>query len=692
MDQEKKAYFKNQNFDVELRVDDLLDRLTLDEKFKLLAGNRYFQTHSIKRLGIKPFKMTDGPLGISRHSSFFRKNTKFPGGICMAATWNRELANKFGIAVGEEARAIGRHALLAPGINIDRSPLNGRTFEYFSEDPFLTKEIAIPYVKGIQNDQRIAACIKHYVANNQETNRFTVSAEMNERTFHEIYLRAFMDVIKEADPWMIMTSYNKVNGQYVFASKELLKDLIWKKWNFNGFIVSDWWAFSRADPPVLTEDCLKAGMSLEMPKADIFHPDSLQNKYSEGKITDEDLNAVLRRLLRVMFLVGLFDKGTLPKGKRNTLSHQELARKIAEDGMVLLKNTDNTLPLDINKINKLAVIGPNQDKKFCKWLYGGSSAVKPPYEITPLKGLMTKCKGKCKIIKDPAEADIVIIFAGLNHDSEGNLITGNQKNVSIPIGHDTEGADRAQLELPDDQIHLINQTVHQNPKTVVVLLNGSPVTMDGWIENIPAVLEAWYPGMEGGNAIANVLFGDVNPSGKLPLTFPKILSDSPAHKSARNFPGEDLQVFHDEGIMIGYRHFDNENITPLFPFGFGLSYTTFSYENLKIEKNTFPEKDTMTVTFDITNTGNREGSEVVQLYIQDVESSVERPPKELRGFKKVLLKPQERKEIIFTLKSIDFVFYDESIHDWRIEPGEFNILIGSSSRTIHLIEKIIISD
>ncbi len=685
--------FKNSDLDIETRVDDLLNRLTIDEKFKLLAGTRFFQTHSVKRLGIKPFKMTDGPLGISRHSSFFRRNTRFPGGICMAATWNRDLASQFGVAVGEEARAIGRHALLAPGINIDRSPLNGRTFEYFSEDPFLTKEIAIPYVKGIQNDQRIAACIKHYVANNQETNRFTVSAEMSERTLHEIYLRAFMDVIKEADPWMIMTSYNKVNGQYLFTDQELLKDLTWTKWNFSGFIVSDWWAFTRADPPVLVEECIRAGMSLEMPKPAIFNPDSLHKAYSEGKITDRDLDAVLRRLLRVMFLVGLFDnKKTLPKGKRNTSDHQELARKIAEDGMVLLKNDNNILPLDINKINKLAILGPNRDKKFGKWLYGGSSAVKPPYEITPLKGLKEKCKGKCKFVTEPKDADFTIIFAGLNHDSEGKLVRSDEGTEEVPIGHDAEGTDRAQLELPDEQVNLINQTVQENPKTIVVLLNGSPIAMNGWLENVPAVLETWYPGMEGGHAIVNVLFGDINPSGKLPLTFPKRLSDSPAHKSTRTFPGEDLKVFYDENIFVGYRYFDNENIEPLFPFGFGLSYTEFSYENLKLEKKGTSETITVTVQVDVKNTGSRTGADVVQLYIQDVESSVERPPKELRGFKKVMLSPQEKKTITFTLVNNDFAFYDETIHDWRTEPGEFNILVGSSSRDIHLQEKMLIQD
>jgi beta-glucosidase len=572
--------FNDSSLDIDLRANDLLNRLTIDEKFKLLSGRLLYQTRSIKRLGIKPFKMTDGPLGISMHSSFFRKNTRFPGGICLASTFNRHLAHEFGSAVGKEARSIGKHAILAPGINIHRTPFNGRTYEYFSEDPYLTKEIAIPYVKGVQS-QRIASCLKHYVANNQETNRYIVSAEIDERTLHEIYLRAFMEIIKEADPWMIMTAYNKVNGQYLHTNRKLLRHTLWDKWNFNGFVVSDWYALSRSDPPVSTEDCLLAGLSLEMPKADRYSPTLLRAAHTDEKITNEGLDAILRRLLRVMFLVGLFDdKNILPTGKRNTPDHQRLARKMAEDGMVLLKNDNNTLPLDVSKIHKLAILGPNKDKKFGKWLYGLSAAVKPPYEITPLKGLKNKCKGRIKIVSDPTSADYVIIFAGLNHDRRKKIIEVNKEKVAI--GNDSEGSDRNQLELPSNQVDLINQTVKQNPNTIVVLLNGSPIAMDSWLENVPAVLEAWYPGMEGGHAIANILFGYVNPSGKLPITFPKEISDSPTHQSVRTYPGTDLKVYYDEGIYIGYRYFDKENIEPLFPFGYGLSYTDFRYNNVRL--------------------------------------------------------------------------------------------------------------
>lgn len=682
VDKMNQELLSDTDFLPEKQVEYYLDQLTIEEKFQLLAGNRIFNTHSIKRLGIKPFKMTDGPLGVAMHSSLYRKNTKFPGGITIAASWNRELLRKFGAAVGEEVRAVGRHAILAPGININRSPLNGRTFEYYSEDPYLTKELAISYVKEIQEEKGVAACIKHYVANNQETNRSTIDAQIDERTLHELYLRAFMEVVKETDPWMIMTSYNKVNNQYLMASKELLRELVFDKWDFKGFVVSDWYACSKADPPVKTEDCIKAGMSLEMPKADVYHPDRLQKAYDEGKISDEDLNDLLQRLLRVMALVGLLGGKKRSKSKRNTSKHQELARKMAEDGIVLLKNEGNILPLDLNEIETIAVVGPNKDKKFGKLLYGGSSAVKPPYEITPLKGLKDKCKNKVKIVKDPSKADVVLIFAGLNHESNISFMPGRRKKVEFPHGNDTEKTDRIQLELPEEQINLINQTIQQNPKTIVVLVNGSPIAMEGWIEKVPAILEAWYPGMEGGHAIANVLFGDVTPSGKLPITFPKKLSDSPAHKSPLTWPGKDLKVKYEEGIFVGYRYFDKEEIEPLFPFGFGLSYTSFAFNNFMLDKKILSGSSSLSVAIDITNEGNYAGAEVIQVYFQDIKCSVERPKKELIGFEKVYLVPNETKTVYIAVNSKDLAFYDINSHSWVVEPGKFKIFIGNSSKNI----------
>ncbi|MHA1945339.1 MAG: glycoside hydrolase family 3 C-terminal domain-containing protein [Candidatus Hodarchaeales archaeon] len=684
MGQQIKKYM-DQKEPIEDRVKDLLSRLTLDEKIKLLAGNRFFQTHSIKRLGIKPFKMTDGPLGVSAHSSLLKRNTLFPGGISLASSWNRDLVKEFGKAVGDEVRATGRHALLAPGMNIDRSPLNGRTFEYFSEDPYLTKEIAIPFVNGVQ-DKGIAACIKHYFANNQELDRFTISSEIEERTLHEIYLRAYMQVIEEADPWMLMTSYNKVNGKYPFADKSLLNDLL-LKWNFSGFVVSDWSSLARSDPPVLTSDCVKAGLTLEMPKADKYHPEQLKNELKDGEVTEKDLDFLLTNLLRVMFRVGLFnDKKTVPKGSRNTKQHQELARQIAEESIVLLKNEKDILPLDSEKINTLAIVGPNSKKRFGGLLYGGSSGVKPPYEITTFEGIKEKCSNKIQLTNDLSSSDYVIIVAGLNHDNNRQLTGGgrDKKTNEILYGHDSEGTDRSQLELPEEQIVLIKETIKINPNVIVILLNGSPLSMSDWLDEVPVVLEAWYPGMEGGRAIANILFGEISPSGKLPITFPNKIKDSPAHQSTRTFPGVNLKVYYEEGIFVGYRYFDQQGINPLFPFGYGLTYTSFSYSQLTLNKSKVTDDDEIVLSVTVTNTGERSGSEVVQVYFQQIESSVERPPKELIGFEKVHLSPQESKIVSISINPKDLAFYDVQKGLWKLEKGSFKLMVGSSSRDIHL--------
>ena len=662
-----KLPFMNGDLGVEKRIEDLLGRLTLQEKFKLCGGTRYYYAKPVKRLGIKNFKMTDGPHGIAAQSSGSKEGTYFPTAICRTATWNPELSEKFGVAVAQEVRDIGYHMILGPAINIQRTPLCGRTFEYQTEDPYLNIKMAVPVVKGIQS-QKIAACVKHYACNNQDTNRYRVNSVVSERAMREIYLPAYEAVVREADAWSFMSCYNRVNGTFGCENKNLLKERLMEDWGFRGFVVSDWHALrnNKASP----ENCINAGLTLEMPSPTVYRGKNIIKALSEGKITEEILNENIKRFLRVMFLVGLFDdENTLPLGNRNTMEHQKIARKIAEEGIVLLKNENGLLPLDINKLKKIAVIGPNADKKMA--MGGGSSQVLSPYEITPLKGLEEKCKGKVDIISSPIDADVTIIVAGLNHDR----------------GMDSEFQDRETLELPADQIELINKTTQENPNTLVVLISGSPIAMDEWLGNVPSVVEAWYPGLEGGYAIADILFGDVNPSGKLPITFPKKLSDSPAHASKRTFPGDD-NVFYDEGIFVGYRHFDIKNIEPLFAFGYGLSYTTFTYENLKISKDKVSKDETFNVSCDIINSGSRDGAEIVQLYIQDVVASVERPLKELKGFKKIWLKPGEKRTVNFELDKISLSFYDEKNHCWTAEKGKFNILIGSSSRDIRLQSEI----
>ncbi len=655
---------------LEDRVTDLLSRLTLKEKLRLLASHgrlRMYTTDPIKRLEIPSLKMTDGPLGVAMHSSGFKKNTRFPATIALAASWNRELMEQVGEAMGREVRAVGRHVLLAPGINIDRTPLNGRTFEYFSEDPYLTKELAIPFVRGVQR-QRVAACLKHYAANNQEIDRRSSSSEVDERTLHEIYLRAFKAVVKEAKPWTIMTCYNKVNGVYGCENDYLLQETLFDRWGFDGLVMTDWFASRNAKS---TERCFNAGLTLEMPWPAKYNVKALQKALNERRITEETLNDRVRRNLRTMMRTGLFDQpDSLRQGSRNTPEHQELVRHAAEEGMVLLKNEGNLLPLDMGRMNSISLSGANLKKKFGRLLYGGSSAVSPPYEVTPLQGMKERCRGKVDLVRGNKPADVAIIFAGLNHGRGG----------------DSESMDRESLHLDDGQVREIKAAASHHLQTVVCLIAGSLVVMDDWIDDVEAVLMCWYGGMEAGHAIANVLFGDVSPSGRLPLTFPKRLEDSPAHSTGdrKNYPGDaEKRVYYDEGIYVGYRWFDEKKIEPMLPFGFGLSYTEFEHGNISLDRQSVSRpEDVILVDVEVTNIGESTGAEVVQVYARDMEASVDRPPKELVGFEKVLLEPGESANARIAVRAQDLRFYNVTDKKWELEPGGFELLIGRSSREI----------
>ncbi len=660
-------YF-DEKLDIEARAGDLLSRLSLEEKFRLLASHgwlRIYTTNPIKRLKIPSLKMTDGPLGVAMHSSGFKKNTRFPAPIALAASWNRGLMERIGEAMGREVRAVGRQVLLAPGINIHRTPLNGRTFEYFSEDPYLTKELAIPFVRGVQS-QRVAACLKHYVANNQEIDRRSSSSEIDERTLHEIYLRAFRATVKEADPWTLMTCYNMVNGVYGCENEYLLQETLFDAWSFDGLVMTDWFSSRNAES---TARCLNAGLTLEMPWPARYKTKTLREVLSEGNINEDTLDDRVRRNLRVMLQTGLFDRpDSLLQGSRNTPEHQELVRRAAEEGMVLLKNKGNLLPLDIDSLNVISLSGDNLKKKFGRLLYGGSSAVSPPYEATPLQGMKERCRGKVDLVRGNKPADVAIIFAGLNHGRGG----------------DSESMDRESLHLDDGQVREIKEVASTHFQTVVCLIAGSPIAMDEWLDDVEAVVMCWYGGMEAGHAIANVLLGDVNPSGKLPLTFPKRLRDSPAHStdSSRTYPGNgQKRVHYDEGIYVGYRWFDQKKIEPLFPFGYGLSYTEFEYQNVSLDGQSMSRPaDTVVVSIDVTNTGERAGAEVVQVYARDVEASVNRPPQELVGFQKILLEPGATAEMRIAVRGEDLAFYSVKDKMWKVEPGHFRLLIGKSSR------------
>jgi beta-glucosidase len=465
-----------------------------------------------------------------------------------------------------------------------------------------------------------------------------------------------------------MAAYNKVNGVYACENQYLVRDLLLDRWSFKGIVMTDWFSTRKNQT---TEGCINAGLSLEMPWPFKYNVKLLKKAYNDGILTDKTLNDLARRNLRVMMLTGAIgDTKALPGGSRNTAQHHDLVRRAAEEGIVLLKNEGSLLPLDMEAIDRIALLGPNLKKKFGGFLKGGSSGVKPPFEITPLAGMKEKCKGKIKIVADASQADLAIVFAGLDNGKGG----------------DSEFQDRASLDLPANQIALINRTAATNPNTIVVLIAGSPIAMDDWLEAVPVVLEAWYSGMEGGRAIANVLFGDADPSGRLPLTFPKKLADSPAHSSgsSRTYPGdEEKKVYYDEGIFVGYRWFDKEGIDPLFPFGFGMSYTTFEYVSIHLDKESITHTDdTFIVELDIMNAGERSGSDVVQVYSRDIQASVEKPQKELVGFGKIRLKRDEKGTVSINVRAEDLGFYDIHSHEWVIEPGDFEILVGQSSQKI----------
>lgn len=647
---------------VQERVTKLLQALTLDEKLSLCAGQGLWKTKAVERLGIKPFKLTDGPRGIGFHSSG-KRCTAFPSGIAQAATWDEDLMERFGQALGQECRAVGGRTILGPAFNIARTPLNGRTFEYLSEDPFLNSRLVVPIVKAVQQ-QGVAACIKHFAANNQETNRVRISAEVSERALQEIYLPAFRAAVEQGDAWSVMAAYNSINGVPASENADLLKHKLRDEWGFRGFVVTDWFA---ARGTTSSEACVKGGLSLEMPgKGSRYRYKNLKTSYAQGLFNETELDDNLRGLLCAMVLTGHLDPPA-QRCERNTPEHQNLAREMAEAGMTLLKNDGALLPLDPARIRKIAVLGPKLKKRNCLPLWGGSAGVWSPYEITPWQGLQRENRDRFEWLSDPKQADAVLLFIGLSHRP----------------GLDSEVMDRKGLELPAAQDQLVRDTLAANPNTIVVLINGSPVSMP-WVDEVPGILECWYPGMEGGSAIARTLFGDSNPSGKLPITFPRALRDSPAHASTRTFPGNRHTVHYDEELLVGYRHFDKRGLDPLFPFGHGLSYTEFEYRDLQLSGESLLPEETLTLSLTLVNTGEVAGAEVVQLYVADQDPGDDRPAQSLKGFKKLRLEPGEARSISLELPIAELNIFCPQSNTWKSKPGAYTARLGSSSRDIRL--------
>lgn len=694
---------------IEKRIDDLLPRLTLEEKVSLLHGKSTFTVAGVPRLGIPELMMDDGPMGVRQEVGENFRNldreddaaTAMPATIGLAATFNQELAAAFGRVIGEEARQRRKHVMLGPSLNIQRTPLCGRNFEYLGEDPFLTARMAVNYIRGEQVPG-VASCAKHFAANNQENQRGTINVEMDERALREIYLPAFRASVQEAGVLTVMGAYNKFRGEHCCENEYLLNRVLKNEWGFKGVVISDWSGVHS------TEGAALKGMDIEMGTRPPYENFYLAHPFLEGLKSGKYPLAVLddkvRRCLYLMFKLNLIrdpaatvNEMAAP-GILSSKEHQAIARKVAEEAIVLLKNK-NLLPLDSQKLKTIAVIGANAPAKFASG--GGAANVKAPFEISALEGISNRAPN-VKIIyaqgynpptgRGRRDRGDEISFTTTNDSKLMREAVAAAKNAEAVIyvgglnhngGYDTEGSDRHDLKLPGGQDELLGKIIAANPKTVVVFMGGGAVEMGSWLNKVPALLYAWYPGMEGGNALARVLFGDVDASGRLPCTFPKQLSDSPAH-ALNAYPGTNGTVNYVEGLLVGYRWFDTKKIEPLFPFGYGLSYTTFKYSNLKLTPDKDAENPAVTVEFEITNTGQRAGREVAQIYIQDSESSLPRPLQELKGFQKVALEPGQTQKISVYLDRSAFAFYQSDRKGWLAEKGAFKILVGSSSRDLHL--------
>lgn len=807
-------------------VENLLAQMTIQEKVSMLAGSDFWHTSPVPRLDIPALKVSDGPNGARGESFAGTTAACFPAGISLASTWNTDLVEQIGQALGQEAKTKGARVLLAPTVNIHRSPLNGRNFECYSEDPYLSARMAVAYITGVQS-QGVGATVKHYACNDSEFERTSISSEVGERALREIYLPPFQAAVREAHTWAVMAAYNKVNGIDASEHPYLLTDILRKEWDFDGVVMSDWFMSVKSTAP-----SVNAGLDLEMPGPGIWRGEQLLQAVKNGEVEEATIDESVRRLLRLLDKAGLFANPVEePEQAIDRPEHRQLIRAAAAEGMVLLKNDHHILPLQRESLRSLAIIGPNA--KTARIMAGGSAQVNAHYAISPFDGVTAavgdhvtigyelgctnhkllplidrdqllagregtahgfsleffntadlsgapvwtevsnttefsflgpvpaavnpqkfSLRGTARFIPGetgphafglgsaglsrlfidgqevidnwtqqvPGElyfgmgSTQVTYTANLERGREYSIVLEFTKSAWVPLAAvrlgclppvpadaieraaklaansdvalvfaglsgewESEGFDRPNLELAGEQVALIEQVAAANKHTVVVLNTGSPIAMP-WLDKVAAVVQAWYPGQECGNAITDVLFGNVNPSGKLTETFPMRLEDNPAYI---NYPGENGKVFYGEGLFVGYRYYEKKKIAPLFPFGFGLSYTTFSYDALRLSAQKIAPDEILQVSIDVTNTGSRAGQEVVQVYVRDLESHLHRPEKELKAFAKVQLEPGERKTVTLSLARDAFAYYDDLKHAWVAEAGVFEIQVGSSSQDIH---------
>ncbi len=687
------------------KINKLIKQMTLEEKVRMIHASSSFTSGGVARLGIPEFVTSDGPHGVRPEhgrdwkldNNLLDSGTYLPTGVCLAATWNPDLGYAFGSVIGSEAKFRGKNIMLGPGINIIRTPLNGRNFEYQSEDPYLVSKMVVGYIRGVQ-DQGISACVKHYAANNQELWRHTIDVHMSERALREIYLPGFKAAVQEGGVNTLMGSYNKFRGQWASQNHYLLTQILRKEWGFKGVVMSDWDAVNNTVQPLWNGMDLEMGTDLHMlPNPDynkFFMADTVVSLVRKNMMPEYIIDEKVRRILYVMFKTGMIG-GARPTGEYNTKKHQETAAKVAEEGIVLLKNENGILPLKKSSLRSVAVIGYNAERK--QSMGGGSSQVRAFYEITALAGIQNMvskniavtyspgyeirrgAKANAELIRQAVEAaskaEVAIIVGGWTHGFDYSVWSDN--------AYDAEDFDKPDMYMPFGQDELIRAVLKANPKTIVVLMGGGAIDMTQWVDKAPAILQAWYPGLEGGNALAKIIFGEVNPSGKLPMTFPKKLEDHPSHKLGE-YPGDSVYVNYYDDIYVGYRYFDTYKTEPQFAFGHGLSYTSFEYSNLKLSA----AGKGATLSFTIKNTGKLAGAEVAQVYVKQLHPSLPRPEKELKGFKKISLQPGESKTVTIALNENAFQYYDDIKNEWVKEKGSYDILVGGSSRSIKLMGKI----
>lgn len=723
--QTKVPIYLDETKPVEQRIEDALSRMTLEEKIGLTHAQSKFSSHGVPRLGIPEFWATDGPHGVRPEVMWDEWDQAgwtndsiiaYPALTALAATWNKTMSWNYGKALGEEARYRKKDILLGPGVNIYRTPLNGRNFEYMGEDPYLSSKMVVPYIKGVQSNG-VATSVKHFAMNNQEMFRHTSNVTVDDRALYEIYLPPFKAAVTEGDSWTIMGAYDYYKGQIASHNKYLINDILKGEWKYKGVVVSDWGAANN------TEQAITNGLDMEFGSWTNGLSEGTSNAYDnyylaqpylklikEGKVGTKELDDKVRRIMRLAYNTTM--NRNKPFGNIASEEHKAVAKHIGEEGIVLLKNDKNVLPIDLSKTKKIAVIGENAIKMMT--VGGGSSSLKVKYETLPLEGIKDRFGKQTEVVyargyvgdvggeyngvksgqdlKDSrSEAELIREAVDVAKKADFVVFVGGLNKADF---QDSEGNDRKSMDLPYAQDKLIAELAKANKNLAVVLITGNAVTMP-WVKEVPAVVQGWYLGSEAGHSLASILAGDANPSGKLPFTFPVKLSDNAAHTMGE-YPGNKaelaagkgkdqkniINITYNEGILVGYRWHDTKNIKPQFAFGHGLSYTSFEFGKASADKSKMTQNDQITFRVTVKNTGKKAGAEVAQLYISDLKSSVLRPTKELKGFEKVFLNPGESKEVSFTIDKAALSYFDDKKHEWVAEPGEFEASIGNASDAI----------